>query len=157
MSSSAQLGDLLGNWRGINQLWLRPGEDAHESRSTAEVGQMAQGQFVTVAYTWAFDGEPQDGLLIFRSEANESPTVSAFLDSWHVPKGMMLCEGTKDQAGVVSLSGTYPAPPGPDWGWRIEIESPDGASLVLRMFNITPEGLEALAVLAQYQRPTGDS
>ena len=89
---------------------------------------------------------------MLRTELDQNPTGAVWLDSWHMRNEIMICDGTRDDRGVVSLQGSYPAPPGPDWGWRIEIENHEGASLVMRMINVSPEGQEALAVLAQYER-----
>jgi hypothetical protein len=143
-------GKLLGEWMGTNQLWLSPGERPHESKSTAFVSTAAQSQFINIAYTWAIENEPQDGLIICRSEIGEESSRSVWLDSWHMRNEIMLCKATMDEKGVVSLKGSYPAPPGTDWGWRIEIGHLDNSSFEIRMINITPEGQEALAVLSQY-------
>jgi hypothetical protein len=152
MTYTQQLANMHGNWSGTSQLWLRPTESAHESNTTAQVRQLAQGQFIAVAYDWQFDGQPQDGLIIFRSTSDTPPAMSLFIDSWHMKNEIMICEGTIDDQGLVSLLGSYPAPPGPDWGWRIEIESIDRANLAIRMINIAPDGQETLAVLANYRR-----
>jgi len=45
--------------------------------------------------------------------------------------------------------------PGPDWRWRFEIQTGESDDFELRMYNITPEGDEALAVRAQYWRLIG--
>ena len=152
MASAPLLGNLLGEWSGTNQLWLSPGESAYESKSTAIVSLVAQNQFIKLAYTWAFENEPQDGLIIYRSDFDLHPSGSIWLDSWHLKNEIMLCESTWDDRGVSILQGSYPAPSGPDWVWRIEIENNTKASLNIRMFNVSPEGQEALAVLAQYRR-----
>jgi hypothetical protein len=53
---------------------------------------------------------------------------------------------------MLSVRGSYAAPPGPDWGWRIEI-TPDGRTLRIVMFNIWPDGSrEDLAAEASYTR-----
>jgi hypothetical protein len=45
------------------------------------------------------------------------------------------------------LYGTYPAGDGsPDWGWRIELDWCDPEHFTFRMFNVLPDGREALAV-----------
>lgn len=138
-------------WSGTSRLWLAPGEDAHESQTTAQMSSVGQGQFITIRYRWEFEDEPQDGMIAFRSEMDQALTRAVWLDSWHMRNDIMVCEAmTRD--GVVSIQGSYAAPPGPDWGWRIEIETGDASSLVIRMINITPLGEEALAVLAQYER-----
>jgi hypothetical protein len=152
MAAAVQWEKLLGEWSGTNQLWLAPAEGAYESDSTVLVSLVAQGQFISIVYTWAFESAPQDGLIVFRAEIDQNPTAAVWLDSWHMKNDMMPCDGTRDDRGVVSLQGSYAAPSGPDWGWRIEVECHERASLVVRMINITPEGQDELAVLAQYQR-----
>jgi hypothetical protein len=52
----------------------------------------------------------------------------------------------------IIMRGSYPAPEGPDWGWRIEIEPKAPDAFELCLFNIAPDGQEALAVLADYER-----
>ena len=56
------------------------------------------------------------------------------------------------RTAVFDLHGTYAAPPGPDWGWRITIRSGSASELQIIMHNISPEGQEDLAVQANYQR-----
>lgn len=93
-------------------------------------------------------GEP----LTWKKEATLETKRRYALCRCGLSKNKPMCDGTRDDGGVVSLRGSYPAPPGPDWGWRIELENHERASLVMRMINISPEGQEALAVLAQYER-----
>jgi hypothetical protein len=88
-------------------------------------------------------------MIVFRSQREEEKTRAVWLDSWHVRNDIMVCEGSERDA-VVFLRGSYAAPLGPDWGWRIEIEREGPSALVIRMFNVTPSGQEALSVLAEY-------
>lgn len=53
--------------------------------------------------------------------------------------------------GAIDVRGIYPAPPGPDWGWRIQI-LPAAAELSIVMYNVHPEGQEDLAVRAVHGR-----
>ncbi len=69
----------------------------------------------------------------------------------------MLCEGDIQPDGAARVKGSYAAPPGPDWGWRITIKPPinapgSGESFRMTMHNITPDGEEMLAVEAAYTR-----
>jgi hypothetical protein len=150
MIPNVRLEHLTGDWTGSSRLWLGP--DLFECNSTARVGQVGQGQFTTIAYAWEIEGEAQDGLIVFPSEIGDAPSPAAWLDSWHMKNRIMVCEAIGNEAGTVSLRGSYPAPPGPDWGWRIEVEGGPGPSLLIRMFNISPEGEETPAVLAEYRR-----
>jgi hypothetical protein len=64
----------------------------------------------------------------------------------------MRCSGGDIGNGVVSIKGSYSAPPGPDWGWRTVIEPAGGETFRLVMYNIAPGGGEELAVEAVYSR-----
>jgi hypothetical protein len=111
---------------------------------------MGQGQFTSLSYTWSFNQQLQEGQIIFLSSLGENPARAIWFDSWHMRNDIMICEGMTQQEGTLSLRGSYPAPPGPDWGWRIEIDYHKEGLLLIYMLNITPEGRETLAVHAQY-------
>ena len=51
---------------------------------------------------------------------------------------LMVCRGDID-ATSLNLLGTYAAPPGPDWGWRIVIRQSEAGSFILQMFNLAPD------------------
>jgi hypothetical protein len=140
--------EMLGKWTGTSQLWFE--QNMSQSDSAARIEYLAQHQFLSVAYTWQFEGQPQDGLIIFPTAILESAPRAVWLDSWHMREQIMLLETTQTRDGTISLLGSYPAPEGPDWGWRIEIEATSGEVLI-RMYNIPPTGQEILAVMAQYQ------
>jgi hypothetical protein len=152
MSTISSLASLVGNWRGLNRLWLSPTDPVRESETTCTVAPAAQGQFLTFQYTWSDEGAPQDGLLLIGYKAQSQVVQAVWIDSWHTHEGTMLCEGTVGAQGGVSLHGTYAAPPGPDWGWQIEIIPQDDNLFDLVMHNITPQGKVALAVEARYVR-----
>jgi len=152
MSAVAHLADLAGDWAGSSLLWLRPDEPVRESETTACVGMVARGQFLTIHYTWAEEGEPQDGLLLFGAGSKPDAVSAVWVDSWHMGSKFMVCEGAARADGTLSATGSYEAPPGPDWGWRIELEPVHPDSFRIIMFNILPDGTEARAVEASYAR-----
>jgi hypothetical protein len=156
MTVTIQFQDLLGQWSGTKRLWLSPDADEIRSASAAQVSFVAQGQFIVLSYTWEIEGESQDGMIVFPSAASETGAKSVWLDSWHTRNDLMVCDGAKED-GTIVLRGSYPAPPGPDWGWRIEIKADQASPLVIHMFNITPEGQEMLAVLIQYEPISDDA
>ena len=141
---------LIGNWMGPSTLFLD--EDRYESDSTADVRFVGQRKFIAFAYTWQWGDKPQDGLILIPTKLGPEPAVAPWLDSWHLQTEIMVCEATQDPEGIISLLGSYPAPPGPDWGWRIEVTSPVGGMFDLRMYNLTPPGQEVLAVHTQYRK-----
>lgn len=153
--SVAQFENLLGEWSGAKQVFLE--EEVFDSRSTASVKHNIKEQFILISYKWEFDGSPQEGLILFNSQLDERPSRSIWLDSWHMRSEIMYCVGSMGENGVVSFTGSYTVQNSPDWGWRIEIKLSDVDSLEMRMINISPQGEEALGVLAQYSRthPSG--
>jgi hypothetical protein len=56
----------------------------------------------------------------------------------------MSCLATLPDGRCLSVRGTYAAPPGPDWGWRIEIV-PDTHALRITHYSIHPDGTEDFA------------
>ena len=61
------------------------------------------------------------------------------------------CEGSNLAEAAFSVRGSFAAPPGADWGWRIDLEAEED-TLRMVMYDVWPEGKEELAVAAQYER-----
>lgn len=150
--SSSPLLQLEGAFEGMSRLWMVPGDPPRDSLTTALLAPAAQGRFLSLAYTWSEGGQPQDGLIVISADPERPTCTATWVDSWHMGDTMMHCTGTLAPDGVVSVLGHYAAPPGPDWGWRITLTPESDAAFVLRMFNITPDGAEMLAVEAPYTR-----
>ncbi len=152
MNIPESLTKLVGKWAGTNQLWLAPGEPARLSASTAEVALAAQGKFLTLRYTWADGGAPQDGLIVLGHELEAKAASAFWIDSWHMQDKSMACRGTIDALGNASVKGAYAAPPGPDWGWQIDIVPASQDAFDMVMYNITPNGEATIAVKTAYAR-----
>jgi hypothetical protein len=152
MSMLSSLAGLVGNWRGLNRLWLSSAAQVRESETTCVVAAAAQGEFLTFQYTWSDEGTPQDGLLLVGYETQSKTVRAVWIDSWHLHDQYMLCTGTAGAQGSISLQGTYAASPGPDWGWQIEITPQDDNLFDLVMRNVSPQGKADLAVEARYVR-----
>ena len=152
MDPGTQPSSFAGQWAGINRLWLSPNDPVRESETTAAIALAALGAFTTIRYSWAEGGKPQDGLLIVRNAAQPGEDAMVWIDSWHTGGEFMPFRGVHADDGHISAVGAYAAPPGPDWGWRIELAAGTGETLRILMYNITPDGDEALAVEARYAR-----
>src|SRR5712691_924426 len=150
------MGDLVtlkgcaGEWAGPSRLVVTPGEAERVSESRLSVALVAGGKCARVDYTWADEGKAQDGVMLFGFDRDSGVVTMAWVDSWHTGEKVMVCSGAAKADGSVDVLGHYAAPPGADWGWRTLI-SPEGEKLVVRMFNVSPEGMEALAVEAEYR------
>jgi hypothetical protein len=150
MDDLDRLRALAGDWQGTNAVLL-PGAAPHEAATALAVSTVVAGSFVQLAYSWAFDGAPQEGLLLVGGDPAQTTLVGVWLDSWHMAHAVMQLAGEAAIDGVVALRGRYSVPESADWGWRIELE-PGAAQLALRMYNIAPDGAEELGVEAAYSR-----
>jgi len=142
--------NLIGAWTGNNL--LRFMHTDHNSSSDLSVAHVAKGRFLTFTYTWSYENTDHEGLLTLGYDRQQEVATAAWVDSWHMSSKIMSCQGVIDQQGVIDLRGSYEAPPGPDWGWRIVITAPPGKELQIVMYNCSPEGVEELAVRADYKR-----
>jgi Protein of unknown function (DUF1579) len=144
---------LIGTWAGNNLLrtsWLTPPE--HQSPSNLSVTPVAKGKFLAFTDTWSHEDVSQEGLIILGYDKQQDVATAAWVDSWHMSSKIMSYQGTIDEQGLIDLRGSYEAPPGPDWGWRIVITPAPGKELLIVMYNCSPEGAEELAVQAEYKR-----
>jgi hypothetical protein len=152
MSIPARLVGAMGQWEGHNKLWFEPTSAAIECATTAEVRGEAAGRMLVLRYAWSFEGKPCEGIVLLGDDVKAGRCDVAWADSFHNSDRLMPLTGPAAGDGVPDVRGSYPAPPGPDWGWRITLEHPTAETLLLRMYNITPDGTEALAVEASYAR-----
>ncbi len=138
MSRTEVLASHQGVWRGLNKLWIEDPEGEPEtSPGTLTVTEDR------VLITWTFRGEAQEGSCTV--EEIEDSVAVVWTDSWHSEEGMDL--SGEAFADAVDVFGAYPVRDGgPDWGWRIVLDLGDPERLLLRMYNISPEGDEVLVV-----------
>lgn len=144
--------DCAGEWKGTTRLylsWPPEREDVSESRLEARVE--LGGLALSVRYTWAFEGRPQEGLMVVTLDRKTGQATGAWADTFHQQPALMALAGALQEDGV-SMRGEYAAPEGPPWGWRIALRWQGGEELLLEMDNITPEGEAAPAVRAEYRR-----
>jgi Protein of unknown function (DUF1579) len=141
-----------GNWSGTNRLQVSESELPEDSPSTAIVTPVLAKRFVRIDYTWAYHEKPQEGSFLIGYEAKTDRASAHWIDSWHMSNMVMVCSGIVSENGGINVLGSYAAPPGPDWGWRVIIGPEDGQRLSVVMFNIDPDGREYFAVESIYTR-----
>lgn len=152
MSIPGRLAGAVGSWDGRYRLWLSPTDPPSESTTSASISAEGAGRFLAVRYDWTYDDKPQEGLIVLGDDPQTARCEASWLDSFHNSDRLVPCSGPLAGGGAISVLASYAAPPGPDWGWRTELEHPDPESFTIRMFNVTPDGVEALAVEANYRR-----
>lgn len=133
--------------QGTAQLWrtwVSPEPTA--SKSEMDVQLDAQGRVSALEYTWEVDGTQQRGQLTVQRQDGTAQVTVHWKDSWHAGDGMVF-QGTQGEA--LDVLGSYAAPPGPNWGWRIVIRQ--APHWEIEMENITPEGQADRAFLLTYR------
>ncbi len=150
MTETVKLTDLEGQWFGNNSLWVMPEDPVRESDSEASVTIAVHGTVALITYTWAYEGTPQEGTLLVRTGPEDVETV--LVDPWHTGGKFMTFSSEGATEDLVDVRGSYAAPPGPDWGWRIILRADSADEFLMLMYNITPDGEEAPAVEARYTR-----
>ena len=153
MALPARFTGLSGEWKGSKRLYLG-GESGPEQSSAARmtIAKAARGTFLLLDYTWKYENDPQEGVLLLGYDATGNAATAAWGDSWHMNQKIMHCTGAIDANGVFTVVGSFEAPPGPDWGWRIALTIHTAESMGILMHSISPDGMENLAVHAEFAR-----
>jgi hypothetical protein len=133
-----------GDWAGTSRLWLDPGQPPHESELALSLRRAAGGRVLLAAYRWSHDGVEHHGVITTAVDARAGDPAMSWLDTFHTAGRLELLTAQSAAPGVIAAHYTFPAPEGPDWGWRIEVHPT--ATPRLLMFVITPDGEEAPAV-----------
>ncbi|CAN5366452.1 hypothetical protein BH23ACI1_BH23ACI1_14410 [soil metagenome] len=146
-----QLIACAGEWRGTNMLQdPEMNLEAETTASIATITPLVDGRFARLDYTWSYKGTPQSGSMLIGHQKKPGVVTMHWIDSWHNGEKVMACEG-HGHDGAIDVRGSYAAPTGPDWGWRIQVE-PSADAVGVRMHNVSPEGQEYPAVEARYRR-----
>lgn len=112
-----------GGWKGTKTVWPGPGADAISSDVWLDARLAARGKSLVLSYDWTASGEAQQGELGFSLSTDLAAAQGWWIDSWHNDDAVMQLTGRVTESNVVMLSGTFPAPDGPDWGWDIQIST----------------------------------
>jgi hypothetical protein len=136
-----------GDVAGLIHLLESPDAAGEDSRSTLEIGPALGERFVHLDQRWSYHGKPQQGTLLVGFDPESNIASVHWIDTWHMGHKVMACSGRMTDHGGVDVRGSYAAPPGPDWGWRITIDAVPKTRIDIMMFNVNPaDGGEQLAV-----------
>ena len=145
------LARMEGDWRGTARLWFEPGEPHEEQEVSGSVVLLGDGRWARHDYSTPIDGATHSGSQLIGFHRDERVWQVAWVDTFHTGSEIMRLEGAAEDAGAISVLGSYGAGDGPRWGWRTSFEPATG-SLAVRHWNITPDGEETLAVQFDYAR-----
>ena len=152
MDAFELLAACAGSWRGANTLHDPHSGRPEESPSTLQVTPVLAGRFVRLDYTWSYQGKPQEGSLLVGSDPKTGEISGHWIDAWHNDRKVVACLGASPDGRTLSVRGSYAAPPGPDWGWRIEITPGEPGRLRIAHLNVDPGGNEEPAAEGVYSR-----
>ncbi|MFC4727573.1 DUF1579 family protein [Coralloluteibacterium thermophilus] len=148
----ALLQNMVGEWVGRTRVWFEPStEPALTLLQRGHVRPMLGGRFLFHEYAADDGSRIHEGIALYGWHLERARFEVAWGDDFHTGTGLMLCAGAREAPGFHGL-GSYPAVKGPDWGWRIELAQDAIDTLRIAMFNIPPDGPEALAVETLYRR-----
>lgn len=153
MPLPSNFAQLSGEWKGTKRLYLS-GESGPEvsSASRMTIAKVARDALLMCAYTWKYEGLPHEGVLLLCYDEKVNVATAAWGDSWHMHSRLMQCTGAIEAENKFLVRGRYAAPPGPDWGWTIEVKVRDINAIEMVMENISPEGESCLAVRANFAK-----
>src|SRR5687768_11260791 len=127
-----------GRWQGTNRLHDPSTQQPEDTPSTLVVTPMLDGRFVLLEYTWQWQGQPQSGAMIVGHEPEPNLDTAYWVDTWHNGDRGMLCHGQGGDGPTATVRGTFPVPPGPDWGWDIILTPNARESFEIVMHVYTP-------------------
>ncbi|MDC6169416.1 DUF1579 domain-containing protein [Paucibacter sp. XJ19-41] len=148
----ARLVRMAGQWEGRFRLWFEPGKLADESLQRGSIRVLLGGRVLLHEYSGHCAGEPMEGVALIAYHLDERRYESAWAESFGTGTALMFSTGVSGDPRLSMLGSYSDGQGGSRWGWRTAIEQPDDDTLDLRMYNITPEGDEALAVEVNYRR-----
>lgn len=143
---------LAGRWRGTNRLHDPHSNAPEETPSMLTLRPMPGGQIVRIEQEWSYQGAAQEGLLLIIAGAAAGHATLHWVDTWHQATTLMEMRQDEKVADRFTFLGRYPAPTGPDWGWRVELKHDPAGTLRLDMFNISPDRKSTPAIEATYTR-----
>jgi hypothetical protein len=142
-----------GKWIGNTRTWFDPAVLSDESPVEGKITALFDGRFMLHEYKSSMQGKPYEGWMIFGYHIKNNRYQMSWVDTFHMGTGIMLSEGevTDGNFSVTGYYGTGGEEP-QTWGWRTTIEKTGNNTLIIRAYNITPEGEESLATETIYTR-----
>jgi hypothetical protein len=145
-----QLAQMVGDWEGSFRLWFTPDELACEAPQRGRIRSVLGGRFLIHEYESRYHDEPIEGVVMYGYHMDDGRWESAWVESFGTGTSIMFSTG---DGAVPDVLGSYgDGQGGPRWGWRTMLEQPDPDTLVITMFNISPQGEALRAVETRYTR-----
>lgn len=143
--------NLQGRWTG--QATTHFGPDTHfDDPWSLQFSILPGGRFLLQEHKIQVQGADHQGWLLFGIDG-EGKVTTALADTFHTSEsGLLVSTGQLTAEGTLSVLGHYQAGD-QRWGWRTEMALHDD-TLVISVFNISPEGDEYPAIEGKLTRET---
>jgi Protein of unknown function (DUF1579) len=135
-------------WRGTAKTYMDPTHQQPplEAPWDGRIAPILGGRFVRFTYRTQLEDKPIAGELLIAYESGEKLYRTAWVDSFHTGTAILASQGD-DGGGAIEVLGRWFAGEGAGhWGWRTVIDDSAADALVIRMFNISPDGQQDLGV-----------
>jgi hypothetical protein len=132
------LAKCAGEWVGRNRVQPCVEDSIEESASRIVITPVLGGTFLRLDQAWAWKDQPQSGSMVIGYLPQEDVATVHWIDTWHNGRRSMNLVGRFEPHGKLVASGHFAVESGPDWGWRIEIQTEGAGNLRMNMFCINP-------------------
>jgi hypothetical protein len=147
------LAAMAGDWRGTTRVWFEPdAPPAMKADQTGSLRSVLGGRFLLHEYRYGQGEQAGEGIALYGLHLDERAFEAAWIDSFHTGTSIMFSTAADDGSGFKALGSYGDGQGGLRWSWRTEIAQPSADELVITMFNITPDGIEAKALETRYRR-----
>lgn len=138
------LKDLEGRWTGTATTHMGP-ETRFEDPWDVSFRVLQGGHFALQEHAIQVDGVAHEGWALLGRKGDTDEYTMTLADSFHTAgSGLLVSEGRLSESGKFSVLGHYQAGP-EQWGWRTDMQV-HGDSLLITVFNISPDGQEYPAI-----------
>lgn len=148
-SAHTLLATLVGHYSGETKTWLDPKAAPDVSAGELSIASLAGGRWLRFEERGSIAGKDRTAELLLGFHKDADRFEACLVDSFHTGTAMLWSHGARRSDGVIAVTGSYAAGE-QTWGWRTEIRA--GAALVIRAYNISPSGEEALAIETEWRR-----
>jgi len=145
------LAAMVGDWSGPTQTWFDPDGAPEECETEASARLLLGGRWLRFDYSGEAMGKRHAGEMTLGFHRDPQRFEMAWIDSSHTGTEIIYSTGPLAEGGGISVLGSYHA--GAErWGWRTAFLLEGADTLIVRAWNVTPDGQEQRAIETRLRR-----